>query len=530
MQRKKVSECGGSTPLLNAVASVLKRGRARSLQSGVAAMLWIAGTAFAADRPNILLIMVDDLNTCVGAFDGPAITPNIDKLASSGIKFMNAYSACPSCNPSRVSMMVGQRPENNGVFNNSMFFRDTAPAKDMTTWPQLLKANGYNTIAAGKIFHGRNKAANPKKSGQKNESDPVSWTYQPVIDGGQFFGPDFKNQFHDESGLPRWVYNTTGPEGADKKDRKSLKSTWVYGPIDVEPSNTLDFNTCEFGRDWLLQRQENPDVAAAPKPDEKPFLLACGIFRPHIPMLAPTEFFELYEKPENQWRLKLPDLPVDDVADLPAAAGAGKHWYVKFLKNYPQEQVNLRHAYLAAASYADTAAGILLDALDKSPYADNTMVILMGDHGYQLGEKDRLGKAAVWRGASGMPMIIRLPRGKTGAVVAPVSMLDIYPTLIELLGLEAPQPLDGISLLPQLEDPEAIREVPAVVTSTSGRQIGVALDHWYYIQYSDGSEELYDHAADPLEHTNLMYPDNYLEKYRAVADRMKKFLPDNRKK
>ena len=484
-------------------------------------------SAHAAEKPNILLIMIDDLNQMVGCFDGPAVTPNIDKLAASGVKFSNAYSACPSCNPSRTSMMVGQRPENNGVFNNSQHFRETAPAKDMITFPQLLKANGYNTIAAGKIFHGRSK---PIKEGAYDQSDPVSWTYQPVIDGGLFFGAkEDKPHLNDETRLPCWVHRTTGTNNLTKADRKNLKSTWTYGRITVEPSNTLDFNTTEFGRDWLLQDQSNPQVKAAPKPDDKPFLLACGIFRPHIPILAPQEFFDLYETEEHKHRLELPDLPADEIADIPKAANLGNHWYVKFLKDYPEEQKNLRHAYLAASSYADAAAGIVLDALDKSPYADNTVVILMGDHGYHLGEKDRLGKSAVWQRASGMPMVIRMPKGKSGRAESPVNMLDIYPTILELTGLEAPQQMDGISLIPQLKNPEMKRDVPSVITSPNGKQIGVAKDQWLYINYPDGSEELYDHDKDPMEFKNLMHPSNFKEKYRAIADQLKKHIPENRK-
>ncbi|QBG46768.1 DUF229 domain-containing protein [Verrucomicrobia bacterium S94] len=479
---------------------------------------------FAEDRPNILLIMVDDLNTSIGCFDGPAFTPNIDRFAETGIKFTNAYSACPSCNPSRVSMMVGQRPENNGVFNNTQHFRETAPAKDLITFPQLLKANGYHTIAAGKVFHHRRGSRDLPDP----QSDPQSWTYQPGISGGKYFGHDFKNRFHQPDGLPKWVLNTRVQ--VDPKDRKRLKSTWVWGPLeeDIEPTDTLDWNTAEWAAAWLNKDRSDPKLKSAPSPDEKPWLLACGIFRPHIPLICPKEFFDLYQTEEHKHRLIMPDIPPDDIMDLPKAAGAGKDWFAKYVKDWPEEWAYLRHAYYACTTYADAAVGILLDGLEKSGYADNTIVILMGDHGYQLGEKDRLGKAKVWRGASGMPMIIRMPNGKTGTADSAVSMIDIYPTLVELLGLKAPHKLDGTSLLPLLENPEAKRTEPAVITSTGGTQIGVVHDQWHYISYSDGSEELYDHSVDPGEITNLMHPSNYKEKYRIVANRLKNHLPANR--
>ncbi|WP_162030903.1 MULTISPECIES: sulfatase [unclassified Lentimonas] len=486
--------------------------------------MFLAGMSAWAEKPNILLIMVDDLNTSVGCYDGPAITPNIDSLAGSGIKFSNAYAACPSCNPSRVAMMVGQRPENSGVFNNTQHFRETAPAMDLTTLPQVLMANGYNTIAAGKIFHNR--------SGSRAEvnplSDPQSWTYQPGINAGKSFGHDFKNRFHQPNGLPKWVLNTR--VDVDPKDKKKLKSTWVWGPLedDIAPEDTLDWKVAKWGADWLNKDMSDPMVQASPSPDEKPWLLACGIFRPHIPLICPKEFFDLYTTDEHKHRLELPDIPSNDIDDLPAASGTGKDWFVKYVKPWPEEWKALRHAYYACTTYADAAVGILLDGLEKSGYADNTIVILMGDHGYHLGEKDRLGKSKVWRGASSMPMIIRMPNGKIGTAEAAVSMLDLYPTIMELLALKAPQQLDGTSLVPLLTAPDTPREAPAVITDTSGKQIGVVLDQWHYISYSDGSEELYDHSIDQAEIINLMHPDNYLEKYRVEADRLKQFIPSNR--
>lgn len=484
----------------------------------------LAGKSQSQEKLNILMIIVDDLNTQVGCFDGPAVTPNIDALAAKGVQFNNAYSACPSCNPSRTSMFTGQRPERNGVFSNSQHFRETEPAKYLTTLPQLLMANGYNTISAGKIFHNR-RGTKPEPSPL---SDPISWTFQASIDAELFFGNDFKKEFLDENGAPLWVKRTTGKifEG----DEKALKSTWSYGPIDVPPTRTLDFNTAEFGAAFLTGDMSHPEVAKAPNPNEKPFFLACGIFRPHIPILAPREFFELYENDENAHRLELPELPDDDIDDLPKASGAGRHWYVRYLKDYPEEQRRLRHAYLAATSYADAAVGVILDGLKNSTFADNTVVILIGDHGYQLGEKDRLGKAAVWRGSSRTPMVIRIPNGEIGKSGEPVSLIDIYPTILDLLNLKSVHHLDGESLVPLLEDPEAGRNIPAVISNTGGTAIGIVQDNWHYINYTDGSEELYDHGVDATEWKNLLHPDNYSEKYAAIAKRLRKYIPENRGK
>ena len=180
----------------------------------------MVAAAAASEKPNILLIVVDDLNTQVGCFDGPAITPNIDALAETGVKFANTYSVVPQCNASRTSMLTGRRPENTGIFGNSQPFRETAPGKFLTTLPQHLKANGYNTIGSGKIFHARR----GNKEEPNPHSDPISWTYQANIDGGLFFGKDPKRLL-DENGVPSWVSRATG-RPSTPLDKKRIKATW----------------------------------------------------------------------------------------------------------------------------------------------------------------------------------------------------------------------------------------------------------------------------------------------------------------
>lgn len=476
-------------------------------------------------RMNVLLVMIDDLNAMVGCLDGPIITPNLDKLADVSLKFTEAHCALPSCNPSRTAMLTGKRAEVTKVYNNSIPFRSTPESRDLITLPQLLKANGYNTLHAGKIFHHRRNT----NSDPDPLSDPISWTFQASINSGLHFGRNFKKEFLDENGVPLWIRRGFGVP--DEEAGRKIKSTWSYGPSDVEPTNTLDFNAAEFGRAYLTGDTSDPEVVKAPGRDEKPFFLAIGIFRPHIAMIVPQQFFDLYETPGNKHRLELPAFPDNDLDDLPEGARAGGHWFVKYVKPYPEEHKRLRHAYYASATYADAALGIVLDGLERSGKADNTIVIVMGDHGYQLGEKERLGKAALWRGATRTPMVIKVPRKPAGVVNDPVSMIDIYPTLVDILGLKAPHELAGESLLPLINDPGSKREVPVIISTTNQNQsIAVVRHHWNYINYSNGDEELYDHRKDPLEHHNLLFDGNLKPEYRKKADELKRFIPENRTK
>lgn len=477
----------------------------------------------APEKMNIVMVIIDDLNDMVGCLDGPIITPNLDKLAKTSLNFTETHAASPSCNPSRAAMMTGQRAEMTKIHSNKYPFRSTPESKDLVTFPQLLMANGYNTISAGKVFHSRrHKGPVPEP-----DSDPISWTFQAQINNGKFFGKNFKKEFLDEKGIPLWIRRGFGEPDAQAK--KKVKRTWAYGPTDVDPSNTLDFNTAEFGHAYLNKDVSHPEVAKAPSNDEKPFFLALGIFRPHIAMIVPQPFFDVYETPENKHRLDLPDFPEDDLNDLPKGARSGKDWFLKYVKPYPEEHKRLRHAYYASATYADAALGVILDGLEKSGQADNTILIVLGDHGFQLGEKDRLGKAALWRGATRTPMLIKVPGKPIGKVNDPVSMIDIYPTLVDLLGLKAPHELVGESLMPLINDPTSKRDVPVLITSTQESQsFAILQDQWNYINYSNGDEELYDHRVDPKEHDNLLHSSKTNVEYRTIADKLKEFIPENR--
>ena len=444
-------------------------------------------TALNTPKYNVLLLTVDDLNPMVGAWDGPAITPNMDKLAAQSIKFTNAYSVVPLCAPSRTALLTGQRPERTGAYNNEHDFRRIPPSKGIETLPQRLQREGYKTVAAGKIFHfSRRSAKNPSPL-----SDPISWTYQPPLKTGR------------GKLLPEWKKNSNFVNSGKKRD---YRNSIHWGAIKETRENTRDGRTSKYCADFLSQEHDGP------------FMLGCGLFRPHLPFLAPEEFFDLYPLDS----LTLPETKADDRDDLPGTAQSPMSDST-FMNGRAEAMKYAFQGYLAASSVADANIGEILTALENSPYSDNTIVIFMGDHGFQFNQKGQFGKGQLWRESTRTPLSIRLPNAKVGSTNEAVSLIDVYPTVLEALGLDTDQTLDGDSLMPFFENITYDRKTPAVITNTRGG-VSVVLDDWNYIRYEDGGEELYNHSNDLKEWDNLLY--SAPDKYRATADRLKKHFPD----
>ena len=436
---------------------------------------------------NVLLLTVDDLNPMVGAWDGPANTPNLDKLAAQSLKFTNAYSVVPLCSPSRTALMTGQRPERTGAYNNDQNFRRIPPSKDIETLPQRLRREGYKAVAAGKIFHfSRRSAKEPSPL-----SDPISWTDQPPLKTGR------------GTLRPEWKENSNYVNSGKKRD---YRNAIYWGAIKEERENTRDGRTARYCADFLNQEHD------------KPFMLGCGLFRPHLPFLAPPEYFDLYPLDE----IKLPEVKADDRDDLPLTSQNSLSDST-FLQGRDKAMKYALQGYLASSSVADANIGEILDALERSPYSDNTIVIFMGDHGFQFNQKGQFGKGQLWRESTRTPLSIRLPNRKPGSTNEAVSLLDVYPTILEALGLDTDQTLDGDSLMPFFENITYDRKTPAIVTSTRG-SVSVLLDGWNYIHYENGAEELYNHTKDLKEWDNLLFSDP--ETYRAKADDLKKYLPE----
>jgi len=427
-----------------------------------------AVSAPAAEKPNVLFIAVDDLNDWTGALGGyPGIeTPSLDRLAANGTLFTRAYCSAPACNPSRASLMTGVRPSTSGVYHNSQPWRRAMP--DVVTLPQQFQAAGYKVWGGGKIYHGR-------------FPDPPSW--------------------HEYFKRP----NDPLPK---KRPLNGIPNTahFDWGVVPVSDEEMSDTKVTSWGIDFLQQKQTQP------------FFLAVGIFRPHLPWYAPQKYFDKYPLE----KIKLPETLDNDLDDVPAVgqeiARQRDHNRVTSSHNWKKAV----QGYLASITYADAQIGRLLDALEKSPHAENTIVVLWSDHGWHLGEKRHWRKFALWEEATRVTMMMSVPGvTKPGSrCERTVSLLDIYPTLCDLCGVEKPSQLEGDSLQPLLKDPSHEWNRPAITTHGQNNH-AVRDERWRYIRYHDGGEELYDHQADPLEWKNLAGDD----KYKAVKAGLAVHLP-----
>ncbi len=431
------------------------------------------GSDQAQGRPNILFIAIDDMNDWTGFLGGhpKANTPNMDKLAQKGVNFTNAHCPAPGCSPSRNALLFGVEPFNSGLyaFYDSTVFDEVC--LDRPSLGEFLNQNGYNTYGSGKIHHAR----------PRTEAE---WTeYHEKKKGSAYDGP----RFDDDEGYIQ-----------------GKKSKMRFSPSLYPEAEHPDYQFAQFGID-VLKRDH-----------EKPFFLAVGLVKPHLPFVAPKRFFDLYP-PDVDYA---PRIKADDHADIPAVgrAMAKVGDDTKFKKDKAWNKV--RRAYLACISWTDFNVGRLLDALANSPYADNTIVVLWSDHGYALGEKKHFRKFALWEETTKTPFIIwdtRDQRGIKGREVkGGVSLINIYRTLADLVGMEVPGIIDGFSLVPQLKDPDAPLAGPAICSWGRANYTVRARD-WRYTRYYNGGEELYDHTKDPHEWTNLADNPEYAEMKKKLS-------------
>jgi len=428
-----------------------------------------------AKKPNVLFIAIDDLNDWVGFLDGhPQVqTPHMDALAKRGTVFTNAYCQAPVCNPSRTSVMTGLRPSTTGVYSLAPWFRSVDELKSLVTLPQHFAKAGYTTYTVGKIYHGRNWNSGPAK-----EFDVVGKT---------------------EPGLRPKTKRVATPRGGPGMD-------WRVYPY--EESDHKDWKTASWAVDQLGKMPDDP------------FFMAVGFALPHVPLLATQKWFDLY--PEDE--VVLPRMLLDDRQDTPRFS-----WYLHWKLPEPRqkfllqsgEQIKIVQAYLASVSFMDSQVGRVLEALEQSGQADNTIIVLWSDHGYHLGEKEITGKNTLWDRSARVPLLFAGPGITEGARSSrTVELLDIYPTLSELCGLTVPDHLEGLSLAPQLKNPRAPRPRPAITTHNHDNH-GIRTEKYRYIQYADGTEEFYDMIDDPSEFTNLAND----PKYAAAKRSLKKHLP-----
>ncbi len=427
-----------------------------------------------AERPNVLFLAVDDMRDWVGClegYSGRVSTPNIDALAERGTLFTNAHCPSPKCAPSRAAILTGLMPSTTGLYDNGHWWYPNLP--EVRTLPRHFKAHGYHTVGAGKIFH--HTAGN---------HPPNQWD--------AFFRHPFRNDPWFRSSRLNYPWSESGPNppGFPFGQVRGLGHENDWGSLEIPDAEYDDARCLDFAIQFLKSDRVR-----------EPFFLACGIFRPHLPWYVPARFFERY--PEES--IQLPPLREGDEADLPpiarALAQAGREDFER-IRDARRWRSAIR-AYLASISYADDLIGQLLAALDRSGQAARTIVVLWSDHGWHLGEKGHWHKSTLWEAATRVPFVMAGPGIRASRCEEPVSLVDLYPTLIELCGLNAVSGLDGLSLVPQLKDPAALRSRPAIIEFRKGNA-AVRTKRYRLIQYADGQQELYDHRRDPHEWENLV--------------------------
>ncbi|MBR06861.1 MAG: iduronate-2-sulfatase [Rickettsiales bacterium] len=445
-------------------------------------------------KMNVLLIISDDLNNNIGAYGHPLVqTPNIDQLAQEGVKFTRAYCQLPLCGPSRVSILTGLYPDSTNVFINETNFRDYRP--DVVTLPQLFMNNGYFTARVGKLFH----YGVPGDIGTDGLDDTLSW-----------------NERRNPKGRDKWdedqVINLT--------PNKHLGASLSFLQADGEDKEQTDGMVATEIIDLLSMHQEEP------------FFIASGFFRPHCPYIAPKKYFDLYDTAE----IVIPKLGNDreDIPELAVSTVVNPNY------GLPESDLKLAvQAYYASISFMDAQVGRILNALDSLGLKDNTIVVFTSDHGYNLGEHGLWHKFNLFEEANLVPLIVSAPGHDGGGDISKLTeMVDLYPSLAELAGLDAPKNLNGRSFVPLLTNPElswrrAAHMVVARPDGTPDRSkpnwgmqlLGrsVRTDRWRYTEWKQGEygKELYDHVSDPKELTNLAMDSAYSETVSELKELLK---------
>ncbi len=418
------------------------------------------------NRPNVLFIAVDDLNTWLGCLTNYSNTktPNIDRLAARGVLFSNAQCQAPLCGPSRASLMTGLRPSTTGIYgmiDDDIIRSESNPStKDIVFLPEYFKNQGYHTMGIGKLFHEH------APEGVFDES------------GGRVkgFGP-----------VPAKRFVWDGHGTADRKNYGRTSTDW--GAFPEADSLMPDHQSA----DWAVERLG--------RKYDKPFFMGVGFLRPHVPLYVPQKWFDMHPIEGIQVAPyqsdDLDDVPtvglqINDLPMMPTTEWAKKSG----------EWPKIIQAYLASVSFVDYQVGRVLDALEESGYADNTVIVLWSDHGYRLGEKGTFAKHGLWESATKAPLMFAAPDLPMGKVIgAPVELLSIYPTLLELCGLPAYGKNEGKSLVSLMQG-EGASEKPIALTTYGMNNHAVVSEQYRYIRYEDGKEEFYDHKNDPNEWNN----------------------------
>jgi len=492
-------------------------------------------------RPNVLFIICDDLNDSVAGMGGhpQAKTPNIDRLMRRGVRFTNAHSNAPLCGPSRASLWSGLYPSTTGFYKNWPHFRKNPILKDARTMQEHFMATGYDVYGTGKVLHHKDWKIWKREDGFNGfgirpSHGPWAW------DGSK--GPDFYYGINPTGhpSMPRayregskYLYRSFGPLSDvpdvppdPAKGAPGYKGWMLYGkPFRYVGEDDRDLMPDELSAQWAVEKLEEKR--------DRPFFMVVGFMRPHTPMYAPRKYFDMFPYED----IKLPPYlegDLDDCAEI-LKASYGKQFFDRLMTHGGVKLWRLWiQAYLACVALVDDQLGKILDALEKGPYADNTIVIFTSDHGYHMGEKDNLFKLTVWEESTRVPLVVSAPGITRPGTECdkPISLIDMYPTLIDLCGLSSNPnaktnnaALDGCSIQPFLKNPEkGTWDGPEVALSviydynaetgektSTGQNFTVRSRHWRYTLCLNGEEELYDHRKDPNEWTNLAKDPKYAD-------------------
>ncbi len=438
----------------------------------------------AALKPNVLFIIVDDLTTTLGCYGNTHVrSPGMDALAARGVRFDRAYTQFALCNPSRCSFLTGCYPEKTGVMDLSTSLRKALP--DEVTLPQHFKNNGYATGRVGKVFH--------------------------VPDPKTKLDVELGSALHRDNEILTEAKTANDP---DDKPRTKAKGNGYNRTYAASSRPAVDFTDYAIADDAIATLEQFK---------AKPFFLAVGFIRPHTPFVAPKSFLEAIDKTQ----LTLPPFyreVGEDLSQLPKASLRPNNNVFRYAAPTREEARDALQAYLASTSFVDSQIARVLEKLRELHLEQNTIIVLTGDHGYQLGEHGLWAKQTLFEGANHVPLLITAPGVRTGARSGLAEQVDIYPTLCDLAGLPKPKHLQGRSLKPMLDDPSAKGKQVAISTMIAPhtKQTGHSLrtDAFRYIAWEDGEERLFDHRIDPDELYNLADIPAQVERLTRLRERL----------
>jgi arylsulfatase A-like enzyme len=446
--------------------------------------LFLSVNGMAQKKPNFLVIIVDDLNDWIEPLNGhpQTLTPNMNKLARQGIVFSQAYCQAPICAPSRAALFSGMYPSKTGNYlqvPDKDLKKSNAVSAAAVMLPDYLEKAGYQTLGVGKLFHNGDDAKVFDVFG--------GWSGK--------YGPSPKERIHYD---PLWYGKPTG-----------TSTDWGAFPQNDEEMPDV------ISAEWAIHQLNMPL--------DKPFFLAVGLVRPHVPWYVPQKWYDIF--PKNN--LSFPPYLPDDMKDIPPLgvqiSSAPMMPTTKELLEQGRWNEVIQ-AYLACVHFADAQIGKIIDALNNSIYAENTHIILLSDHGYHLGEKNRFAKQALWKKAIQSVLIIKTADNTSAGKKcdAPVQLVDIYPTILYLAGISQHKATDGHSLLPLIKQPQAKKWPYPALTFYGPNNVSVIKDNYHLIQYEDTSQELYNLMNDPNEWNNLVFK----KKTHARAKQLAEYIPE----